>query len=196
MRTFAKFVFLASVCFICVSAIGPEWHAAKITVHVSDDAGNAVSGIKINASTWGRHIPGDNFGTDKDKIVTGKTDKNGFVTFSISCALDYETVSMGLGYGTQVPLAGYYGNRGGINFTNVSHGKWQPWNPVLELNMDRIINPIPMYARKVWDSKIPAEATPVGFDLVAGDWMAPYGKGQTADLIFTLLKTTNEVVLM
>ena len=88
-------------------------------------------------------------------------------------------------------LTGYYGNRGGINFTNVSHGKWQPWNPVLELRLDRILNPIPMYAKKIRDAIMPRDGQPLGYDLMVGDWVAPDGKGQVADLFFDIARKTN-----
>jgi len=41
-----------------------------------------------------------------------------------------------------------------------------------------------MYVRKVWENKIPVEGQAVGFDLMAGDWVAPYGKGETPDFLF------------
>ncbi len=49
--------------------------------------------------------------------------------------------------------------------------------------LKRIGKPIPMYARKV-QIEIPEINKPVGFDLVEGDWVTPYGKGKQADFIF------------
>jgi hypothetical protein len=43
-----------------------------------------------------------------------------------------------------------------------------------------------MYARKVNEINIPVTNAPVGFDLMIGDWVAPYGKGGTADFLFQL----------
>ena len=45
-----------------------------------------------------------------------------------------------------------------------------------------------MYAKKIWIPalKLPENNKPIGFDLELGDWVAPYGKGITADFLFTL----------
>ena len=47
-----------------------------------------------------------------------------------------------------------------------------------------------MYARKLGfvtqPLEVPQKNQPVGFDLAAGDWVAPYGKGSTPDMVFTL----------
>jgi len=42
-----------------------------------------------------------------------------------------------------------------------------------------------MYARDN-NMDIPAKNTPVGFDLIAADWVVPYGKGTISDFIFTM----------
>lgn len=34
------------------------------------------------------------------------------------------------------------------------------------------------------DGKVAGHETPLGYDMVAADWVAPYGRGQVADLIF------------
>jgi len=41
-----------------------------------------------------------------------------------------------------------------------------------------------MYAENV-DAVIPVKDIAVGFDLEAGDWVEPYGKGKTQDILFT-----------
>jgi len=40
-----------------------------------------------------------------------------------------------------------------------------------------------MYAKKV-ELKIPEFDRPIGYDLMMGDWVAPYGAGERADFIF------------
>jgi hypothetical protein len=41
-----------------------------------------------------------------------------------------------------------------------------------------------MYAARLWGNP-PATNRPVAFDLSIGDWIAPYGKGRSSDIIFT-----------
>ena len=62
----------------------------------------------------------------------------------------------------------------------------------VEVVLPRIINPIALYARR--DTGSSADAFPVqnewvGFDLEVADWVAPHGKGKTADF---LLRFRNE----
>lgn len=154
-------------------------HPAQLTIKVLDDDNNPVAGIEVAASTFWKHIPGDNFGTDEDKTVTRLTDTNGIATLAFPC------LTGEVAFGSR-PFAGFYGNVGSqkIRFTDVVADKWQPWNPTEEIHIERILNPIPMYARRLYESKMPLEGKPVGFDLMVGDWVAPYGKGETSDFLF------------
>ncbi len=157
---------------------------AQVTIHVFSDAGSVATGIVIGASTFAKHIPGEGFGRDEYATVGGTTDTNGMVTLSV------QSLTGAIAFGPQVPLIGFYWSRGDrIQFTNVVDGRWQPWNPTVELRLQRIVDPIPLYARKFGEGQpitIPAVSLPVGFDLVVADWLAPYGKGETADFIFKL----------
>jgi hypothetical protein len=94
-----------------------------------------------------------------------------------------------MGYGTKYGSTGYYGTHEDYQFKNTNGGKWQPWNPTLNVVVKPILNPIPMYARafgKNPDPILPKLNTPIGFDLEAADFVAPYGKGTSSDLIFNL----------
>jgi hypothetical protein len=59
-----------------------------------------------------------------------------------------------------------------------------------ELLLRRIRNPIPLYSKKIIEAtqyrpyKISVENEPVGFDFEVGDWVAPYGNGKVADILF------------
>ena len=41
-----------------------------------------------------------------------------------------------------------------------------------------------MYAKRI-DSDPPVNGRPVGYDLMVGDWVGPYGKGVNSDIFFT-----------
>ena len=73
-------------------------------------------------------------------------------------------------------------------FKEKKEGRWQPWNPIVEVVLKRIVKPIPMYAKRV-ETKIPADATEIGYDLEIGDWIVPYGKGRVSDFIFAVDRT-------
>jgi hypothetical protein len=61
-------------------------------------------------------------------------------------------------------------------------GKWQPWNPTIEIVLKEKKNPISLIVRNL-KLDVPQLETPYGLDLEIGDWVAPYGKGETVDLL-------------
>jgi hypothetical protein len=89
---------------------------------------------------------------------------------------------------------GYYPS--GVNIPNFTKtddlGHWLPWDATYTTVMRKIENPIPMYAKTI-EINIPAVGIPCGYDLMAGDWVGPYGKGRKADLIFTLQRQWQDV---
>jgi hypothetical protein len=88
-------------------------------------------------------------------------------------------------------MVGFYdGGPGEIKFHDAVLGKWQPWNPVYQVVLKKIINPIPMYAKSV-RVVVPALNQPIGFDLEVGDWVQPFGKGVASDFVFTLTRIKN-----
>ncbi|HEY5747868.1 MAG TPA: hypothetical protein VIU12_17465, partial [Chryseolinea sp.] len=80
-------------------------------------------------------------------------------------------------------------------FNKKNGGRWEPWNPTVEMVLKPIVNPIPMYARRVDTIDIPTVGQPVGFDLIVSDWVNPYGKGKTSDFIFLLDKDYTSINL-
>lgn len=51
--------------------------------------------------------------------------------------------------------------------------------------LKKIIKPIPMYAKRIIGLKVPEFNKAIGYDLVVGDWVGPYGKGINTDLFFS-----------
>ena len=79
--------------------------------------------------------------------------------------------------------------------THIGHELYQPGqfddktvtanrNPSFALVLKKIGKPVAMYARRL-NTHVPALDKPVGFDLMAGDWVAPNGKGVNSDILFT-----------
>lgn len=111
---------------------------------------------------------------------TGYTDSNGlFVAECKKAMLGQGSFSVGHN------IPGYYETHSGYRFTKIINGRYEPWDPVVTAVVRRIINPIPMYVRKV-DTQIPILDEYVGYDLMKGDWIAPYGKGESPDFLFTM----------
>jgi hypothetical protein len=108
------------------------------------------------------------------------------VVFTLPC------IDGNIGYSVE-PLHGYYDDQGAqTNFTNILNGRWHPWDPVIDIKLKKIGNPIALYAKK-FNARKPDRGLlvgqPIGYDLMKGDWVAPSGKGETADLIFRLDRT-------
>jgi hypothetical protein len=93
--------------------------------------------------------------------------------------------------GTSVTKVGYYSGTVSVpTFKEHNEGKWQPWNPICETVLRPIGKPMALFAKTV-QLQIPVLDEPCGFDLEAGDWVAPYGKGMKKDFIFTIHEKWN-----
>ena len=160
----------------------PPQPTAKITGKVIDEGGQPVSGAEVTIDFLiGRT---DSVGT-RDLTHKGVTVGDG--TFSASD-------QTGIAAGLAVTKGGHYKTVSGYYlFKAKKSGRWEPWNPTVEMVLKAIVNPIPMYARRVETATIPVMGKPIGFDLVESDWVTPHGKGSVSDLIFTLQKTFVDV---
>jgi len=83
---------------------------------------------------------------------------------------------------------GYYPSSGKVVF-----GRSAKESGSVVLVLRPIGGPVPMYAKRV-DTNIPVEDEAVGFDLTAGDWVAPHGAGSEGDLLFTLKRGAERMV--
>jgi len=153
----------------------PPWNA---TVKVVDETGQPVPSANVDVSYYVKPPPGQSEASEK---ISGLTDIDG-----IFKASHQDTRSITLGF--YVTKSGYYPSRHGHDLymagqfdaktVETSH------NPNLTILLKKVAKPIPMYAKRL-DTHIPVLDKPVGFDLMAGDWVAPYGKGMRTDIIFT-----------
>ena len=112
-----------------------------------------------------------------DTSSQGTTDVNGLFTGEGHCRGDY---------GASITKQGFYlSGVGSPQLTNIVDGKWLPWNPTVMSVLRPIGKPVALYAKSV-HKQIPALNEPCGYDLEAGDWVTPYGKGMKKDFIFTI----------
>jgi len=171
MKTIACLIILAGVT-PCPAQIRPLPHGWNCTVRVIDETGQSVPGAQVRidfsaASPQGDAVP--------DHIL-GLTDTNGiFVASHVdrSVQLDF-----------QAQKAGYYRFAVQHYFGFANKNDSPDWSPSLTLVLKRIRQPVPLYAKSV-NLGMPVYDRPAGFDLMVGDWVAPYGKGRADDIIFT-----------
>jgi hypothetical protein len=174
MMILRSFVFLLGLL-----AMNLQAHEGRVTVRVIGEDGLPIADAKVEAQLESAGAPGSGWGNTSLNSVKGITDVNGL------CVLtgkgDEPSVVIG------VLKEGTYGADGyGVEFTGSILGRWQPWNPTIEVVLQKIGVQVPMYARKFWEGRMPVENKPCGFDLMAGDWVAPYGKGGASDFVFEL----------
>jgi hypothetical protein len=152
-------------------------------VRVVDESGKPMTNVPVRTSTVDGYSKGSawwGYVTDYREIAV-LTDKNGFAVVTAS------EEDPSISYGVK-DFPGYYWEGGRYDFKKSATGSRQPWNPKVELVLKKIGVQVPMYARvfggQTGDQKIPDVGKPIGFDLMIGDWLPPYGKGETPDFVF------------
>ena len=145
----------------------PEW---KITLRAVDESGTPVSYAQAEVESIKPGTSGETVRLD------GKTDTNGLFT-----AIGRSWVRLYL----HATKGGFYSATKLYDLNMNAKERYEPWNPTIDLLLKRIGMPIPMYSKRV-EIKLQQENRPMGFDLMAGDWVTPYGKGFHADMFFTI----------
>jgi hypothetical protein len=169
------------VFFVIATSVGiaqqiRELPTAKITIRAVDESRQSLPGAAVTIS-FEQPIP--KWGGGDALTIKGITNIDG--DFGAS-GHSFDTK------GGQVTKEGFYpGWARSVKFEKALDGKWQPWNPTVEVILKKIVNPIPMYARHI-ETQIPALDAAVGFDLLESDWVAPSGHGKVSDLIFKVSK--------
>ena len=151
----------------------------KVTVLVTDfDTGEALADVEVKAffamagQAWGHALPVEK---------TARTDRKGF------CSL--ATIASGDNVYIETKPEGYYRLERALLFTNLAWGtppRALPWNPMLGFRLNRKGTPVPMFAKHLEGCRIPEMDSPCGYDLEAGDWVEPFGKGRIPDMVITI----------
>ena len=156
---------LITVAFALTACAQPP--EATLSVEVVDDNGAPVASADVKLGFEASPA-------SPDEIKRGTTDEKGRWTAS------GHTTGM-VFYSAK--KAGYYDsidNR--YHFSKRESAHWLPEAPVCKIILKRVIEPVPMYVQQV-SLEVPVLNTPLGFDFEAGDWVAPYGKGKSTDLL-------------
>ncbi len=160
---------------------------ADITVKVIDEYGHPVENAKVSF-LFQMDSLGYTGKPDNDYLIL--TDSNGCAHANSKCdgilSLD---VSKDKWYYTGLTTMCFF------YFNNISlqDGKWQPYGMTHTIVMRPIKNQIRMYRPELdFHSDFPKKGAPIGLDFFACDWVAPYGKGETADLLLQYDINENE----
>jgi len=169
-----KYFILASLALVALGVVAADklftLPLAKLTIRVVDEQHIPIQGARVNL-TFMDPV------TRKGVPISGLTDASGHFTGEGGSDSNL---------GGTVQKNGYYS--GGFPFEpfrDAKEGRWQPWNPTYVSVLRKIEKPVPLYGKAAL-TEIPKTNNPCGYDLEAGDWVAPYGKGKTSDFIMTL----------
>jgi hypothetical protein len=148
----------------------PEW---KVTVKVIDEENQPVTNATVKV--W-YHVPPPSGQSIAMTNKTGLTDGNG-VFFASEQSKSVELAIEAL-------KNGHYA--AGKSYELGPSYQYDPvkWNPTITVVLKKMVNPIPMYAKRIRELP-PVISKPVGYDLEVGDWVSPYGKGAKIDFVFT-----------
>jgi hypothetical protein len=168
MKTFGRSLggLLLMFAAYASQAAPPVFSEATLTVLVVDENESPVEGAATHIFFEGPDSVTKDGTSDKDGLFTASARTSG-VAFS------------------SVRKSGFYDSLGvRFNFSRKgTNASWSPTNPVCKLVLKNILEPVPMFARKVLLT-VPELNVPLGFDLEVGDWVHPYGNGKTGDFVF------------
>jgi hypothetical protein len=151
------------------------WSAeVPLKISVVGEDGTPIPMATVGAGWTLPREAGTGWGAGQGVGVEKKTDENGIAVLRVGGVPTVDAVKNG-----------YYIN-GFFSYSTEMMNGFK--NPIFSLNrpeftivLQRKINPIPMYVRKIDKKQIPEKRTKIGFDLLIGDWIAPYGQGQDPD---------------
>ena len=160
--------------------LGTTLYDAAFRVHVTEEDGTPITNAEVRAEFPQFEAYPHQSKTEKYKIWT---DTNGYCAFTGKCN---NAISFGVFKDSYYPSLGMK-----FEGSSIVSGRLEPWNMLNEIQLRKIINPVPFLGRYVGngynpDVSIPGLAQPYGFDLQESDWVMPFGKGKIADLIMRL----------
>jgi hypothetical protein len=146
---------------------GPIQCVAEVTI--VDENSQPVEGVKAVAG----FAPGGAMG-GASQPQEGMTDAEGKVKFTGQSIFPISI------YATK---DGYYRSHTELAIQQEKKvGVYVPVNnPQATVLLRKIKNPIPMFAKRI-ELISPENGKKIGYDLKAGDWVSPHGKGKTADM--------------
>lgn len=149
----------------------PVWNA---TIKVIDETGQPIANATA-VMGWNVNAPD---GTLTFGKMEGLTDTNGIFKTSHEA-----NGSIDLGFGAS--KAGYYSTRASQEIAPLKDSDPAKWNHNVTLILKKIGKPIPMYAKQIDSITFPEFNKAIGYDFMAGDWVAPYGRGTATDILFS-----------
>jgi hypothetical protein len=157
-----------------VAAISPHSEFITMTAHCVDDVGNPVAGAEIQLSF---EKPTGGFDTKR-----GLSDEDGYFSHHAEVFTRIYTKANKEGYYQYEKNFKPYRMDG--NLAILKNGAPVYEDQKVDLILKPIKTPIPLHAYANWELSIPVKNEKVGFDIILGDWVSPYGQGKLTDIYF------------
>lgn len=183
-------VTLPIACVLMVLSSLAYSFEGSLKVSVRDEKGRALAGALVRASFERLLGPGQGWGfgrPDRRSCVTGA---DGVCV--VSGDGDAGVVSLAVLFEGEVRAAAiefrYQDLEQGVN------PHWLPRDANIEVSLRRKAEPGQTLTKSISRLVFPGEGKPYAFDLLAGDWVIPFGVGIRNDIVFQLDVAKDEVV--
>lgn len=149
------------------------------TVKVIGEDGNPIVGADVSAQYTIQTPLGSSLRTYDE--VKGITDNKGiFIASHTDSSFDLGIVASKAGYyATHIGHQFYFSGQFDKKAVAASR------TPSFTLMLKKIEKPIAMYSKQIDSITFPLYNKAMGYDLMVGDWVAPYGEGVHTDILFT-----------
>jgi hypothetical protein len=161
---------LRFILFLLAAASGMScsFGAKEHRLYVMGLDGKPLQGVSVKAgytTEGGDHV-----------IYREETDEEGRFSFSGDVKTEISFT---------VDARGYYTSQIRVDSTGMDNqGYAIPKDTNSEITLKPIKDPIPLHAYAEWELVLPAREKKLGYDIIVADWVAPYGKGKSADIFF------------
>jgi len=171
MKTVIYLILSILTASCAIAQTNADEHEWKATLKVVDENGSPVAKASVKVGYYIKNTSVD---------IEGMTDTNGiFVADRTTSTFNYVEYALAF----VIDKEGYYGTRSKCDLGLPYDAS--KWNPTITLLLKKVGKPIPMYAKRINSLRVPEFNKAIGYDLMIGDWVGPYGKGVNADLFIT-----------
>ena len=161
-------------------------HSASYTLHVVDsETGQALRNIRCE-TIFTTHTGNWN-DMSRGRLEQGVTNADGDFRFKGESDVSHVTFSIHTEGVAYYPVI-----RKRLEFSGVSgvlSRHWEPYDSIVTVRLQRVEHPIPLFVKRVelrdYERGIggfDGTNSVLRFDLMKGDWLPPYGKGEVADM--------------
>jgi hypothetical protein len=171
MKTLILLIGLVLAVNYGFAQLPPDQHEWTATVKVVDEEGLPVAMADVKVGYFTNNTPVE---------IEGTTDTNGiFVASHTTSTINYVEYKLTVIGEKERFYSAHATCDLGIPYDAAR------WNPTIALILKKYGRPIGMYAKSSpMGLKPPEYKKKIGYDLMIGDWVGPYGKGVSSDIYF------------